>query len=227
MQNGGYSESGGHQEPVVWQLVEWRQGDGRYRFEVQQGGLHATLTSPHGQSLTIPMVAWYGLIDALAASRKTRERSERPQPPRSHARWTRAEIGELLAAYHSGATIRSLAQTHNRSEQAIEAQLSREGLWDRLRREPIEAGDGDRSTRDAAPTLPATLQRQAGSGRDAPPWPSDYWDSPVSRVTGPAAEAAVAARADSGHPGQPRADPEMRSPALPRPSQPASPAKVT
>lgn len=45
------------QEPLVWERVEWRQGDGRYRFEVAQGGLHATLTAPHGASLTLPMVA--------------------------------------------------------------------------------------------------------------------------------------------------------------------------
>ena len=62
------------QDTVIWQKVEWRQGDGRYCFEVQQGGLHATLTAPHGGSLTVPTVAWYALLDALAASRKTTQR---------------------------------------------------------------------------------------------------------------------------------------------------------
>ena len=60
------------QDPVIWEKVEWRQGDGSYRFELQQGGLHATLTAPHGRSFTIPTVAWYALLDALAASRKTK-----------------------------------------------------------------------------------------------------------------------------------------------------------
>ena len=45
-------------EPLVWERVEWRQGDGRYRFEVERGGLHAKLTAPHGSSLTLPIVAW-------------------------------------------------------------------------------------------------------------------------------------------------------------------------
>ena len=51
----GYGQSQG-QEPMVWDRVEWRQGDGRYVFEVAQGGLHATLASPHGTKLTLPMV---------------------------------------------------------------------------------------------------------------------------------------------------------------------------
>lgn len=185
---------GAHQEPVVWQLVEWRQGDGRYRFEVQQGGLHATLTTPHGGSLTAPMVGWYGLIDALAASRKTRERSERAMPPRSNARWSREELGDLLAAYRTGATIRTLAQAHNRSEQAIEAQLSREGLWDRLRREPIERLAGTAgpviTTGQAGTAGPASTTGLAASmtrrrRETVAPWPADYWDSPASVVPTP------------------------------------------
>ena len=44
-------------EPLVWERVEWRQGDGRYRFEVERGGLHAKLTAPHGSSLTLPIVS--------------------------------------------------------------------------------------------------------------------------------------------------------------------------
>ena len=34
--------------PPVWERVERRQGDMRYRFEVERGGLHAT----QGQSQT-------------------------------------------------------------------------------------------------------------------------------------------------------------------------------
>lgn len=56
---------GGAGEPLVWECVEWRQGDGRYRFEVAQGGLHATLTAPQGGALMLPVVAWEGLLDAL------------------------------------------------------------------------------------------------------------------------------------------------------------------
>ena len=95
-------------EPLVWERVTWRQGDGRYVFEVAEGGLHATLSSPHGTSLTLPMVAWEGLLDALAGARKTRARGERGFPVRSGARWYEGEAGELVAGvqgwpHHSAA----------------------------------------------------------------------------------------------------------------------------
>ena len=92
-------------DPLVWERVEWRQGDGRYRFEVERGGLHATLTAPHGSSLTLPMVAWEGLLDAFGAARKTKSRHERAFPPRSGARWYEGEAGELATAFRAGRSI--------------------------------------------------------------------------------------------------------------------------
>jgi hypothetical protein len=124
------------QEPLVWERVTWRQGDGRYSFEVAEGGLLATLKSPHGASLTLPMVAWEGLLDALIGARRTRTRSERGFPARSGARWYEGEAGELAAAFKGGRTITQLARAHNRSEFAVEAQLDRMGLWDRVARQP-------------------------------------------------------------------------------------------
>src|SRR5262245_10554575 len=115
------------QEPVVWERIEWRQGDGRYVFAVAQGGLLATLTSPHGTALTLPLVAWEGLLDALAAARKTRTRGERATPTRANARWSDAESSELVDAFHAGRTIGQLARAHNRTELAIESQLDRLG----------------------------------------------------------------------------------------------------
>ena len=132
------------QEPLAWERVMWRQGDGRYVFEVAEGGLHAKLSSPHGTSLTLPMVAWEGLLDALAGARKTRTRGERGFPPRSGARWYEGEAGELAAAFKAGRTIPQLARAHNRSEFAVEAQLDRLGLWDRVARRPVVRGQ-DRS----------------------------------------------------------------------------------
>ncbi len=155
------------QEPVVWQSVEWRQGDGRYCFELQQGGLHATLTAPQGRSFTIPTVAWYALLDALAASRKTKQRSERPLPARSNARWGETETGDLAAAFRSGASLAALAKSHNRSVSAIESHLSRLGLWHRLEARPL--------TRD--PLAPAPVPTaDAELTRDHRPWPPDDWD---------------------------------------------------
>lgn len=128
-------------EPLIWQRVEWRHGDGRYVFEVAQGGLHATLSSPHGHTLTLPMIAWEGLLDALAAARKSKARGERAgMPARAGARWTPAEIDELRAAYSAGATIAALAQAHNRSAYAIETKLADLGLWDRHLGVPNQRG---------------------------------------------------------------------------------------
>ena len=70
-------------ELMVWERVEWRQGDGRYLFEVAQGGLYGTITAPQGATLTLPIVAWEGLLDALAAACKTKARTERSLPSRT------------------------------------------------------------------------------------------------------------------------------------------------
>ena len=137
------SEHGHHQsqEPVTWDRVKWRQGDGRYTFQLASGGLLATLTAPHGASLTLPMVAWEGLLDALAAQRRTRTRGESKFPARSGARWYEGEAGELAAAFKAGRSIRQLARAHSRTEAAVEAELARQGLWDRLERRPAQPAD--------------------------------------------------------------------------------------
>jgi hypothetical protein len=135
---GKYGEAS---EPLVWERVTWRQGDGRYVFEVEEGGLHAKLNSPHGTSLTLPMVAWEGLLDAIAGARKARTRNERAFPARSGARWYDGEADELAAGFKAGRTVGQLARTHNRSEYAIELQLDRLGLWDRIAHRPIVPGE--------------------------------------------------------------------------------------
>src|SRR5882672_2200658 len=137
----GYSQ-GQAQEPMVWERVEWRQGDGRYVFEVAQGGLLATLSSPHGSKLTLPMVAWEGLLDALAAARKTKTRAERNLPSRTGARWSEAETHELAKTFKAGGSIAQLARVHNRTQFAVEAQLERQGLWDRVERRPTARATG-------------------------------------------------------------------------------------
>ena len=140
-----------HDEPLVWDRVEWRHGDGRYCFEVARGGLHATLTAPGERSLTLPVVAWDGLIDALAAARKTMSRTDRSMPARAGARWVKAEADELVAAFKSGASIARLAVAHNRTAAAIEAKLAELGLWDRHAQAP----------------------RQRSSSGPAGPWPDE------------------------------------------------------
>src|SRR5690606_26865107 len=142
----GYDQHSGAPEPLVWERVTWRQGDGRYVFEIEEGGLHARLSSPHGTSLTLPMVAWEGLFDAVMGARKARTRSERGFPARSGARWYDGEAGELAAGFRAGRSIAQLARAHNRSEYAIELELHRLGLWDRIAHRPVAPGEQRRAS---------------------------------------------------------------------------------
>lgn len=162
----GYRQYGEAPEPLVWERVIWRQGDGRYVFETEQGGLHGKLTSPHGTSLTLPMVAWEGLLDALIGARKARARNERGFPARSGARWYDGEADELAAAFRTGRSISQLARAHNRSEYAIEAELGRMGLWDRIARRAIVSGE----------ERPAS-QRPLGDAEPGPPSPPVPFDA--------------------------------------------------
>jgi hypothetical protein len=99
------------------------------------------MSSPHGTSLTLPMVAWEGLLDAITGARKARTRNDRGFPARSGVRWYDGEAEEPAAGFRAGRTIAQLARIHNRSEHAIEAQLDRLGLWDRITRRTVVAGE--------------------------------------------------------------------------------------
>lgn len=151
-------------EPVAWDRVEWRQGDGRYVLQMASGGLLATLTAPHGGKLTLPMVAWEGLLDALAAQRNTRNRTQSKFPARSGARWYEGEAGDLAAAFKAGRTIRQLARAHSRSEPAVEAELARQGLWDRVERRPTGSGEEPRAIGDGADDGPPPFPFPADRG---------------------------------------------------------------
>jgi hypothetical protein len=88
----------------------------------------------------------------LGAARKTKTRQEQAFPPRSGARWYEGEAGELASAFRAGRSIRQLARAHNRTELAVEAQLERLGLWDRVERRPA----GPRNTSEGR-SLHATI----------------------------------------------------------------------
>ena len=164
----GEPQYGEAPEPLVWERVTWRQGDGRYVFEVEEGGLHGKLSSPHGTSLTLPMVAWEGLLDAITGARKARSRNERAFPARSGARWYDGEADELAAGFKVGRTIAQLARIHSRSEYGIELQLERLGLWDRIAHRPIVAGQ--QRSASQAPLGPPEHETEA----DRPPPHTDY-----------------------------------------------------
>ena len=177
------------QEPILWDRVEWRQGDGRYVFEVARGGLLATLSSPHGSNLTLPMVAWEGLLDALAAARKTKSRAERNLPSRTGARWSEGETQELVKTFKAGGSIAQLARVHNRTQFAVEAQLERQGLWDRAERRPtarVIGGDAPAAAMTAV--RPIAAASVDGRGHDANGRPA-----PAATVDGQSSRTAVAA----------------------------------
>jgi hypothetical protein len=159
-----YDQHGEPPEPLTWERVVFRQGDGRYVFEVEEGGLHAKLTSPHGTSLTLPMAAWDGLLDALTGARKARARNERGFPARSGARWYDGEAGELAAGFRAGRSVSQLARAHNRSEYAIVPAAQRRASQRPLGEpEPGELGPGEPGLAQPGPG-PAASPRPAPAG---------------------------------------------------------------
>lgn len=119
---------------IAWQRFEWQSGADRYAFQVTDGGLFGTLTAAGGRAVTLPMVAWEGMVDSVAMARKGREQSERQQPDRSGARWSDPEVARLEQGFRSGKSIGALASAHQRSRDAVEAQLEKLGLWNRFER---------------------------------------------------------------------------------------------
>ena len=113
---------------LVWESVTWRCGEDQFRFDIERGGLFATLSAPGEQTLILPMVVWEGLIEALKANRAARIRNEQEFPARSRARWYDGETAELADGYRAGRTIAELARAHGRSAYAIEHQLDKLGL---------------------------------------------------------------------------------------------------
>lgn len=113
---------------LVWETVSWRSGEDRFKLDIERGGLFATLTAPGGRALTLPMVVWEGLLDAVKANRAAKSRGDQQFPARARARWYDGETTELADGFKSGRSIAQLAHAHNRTEYAIESQLDKLGL---------------------------------------------------------------------------------------------------
>lgn len=141
---------------LVWENVSWRRGTEQYCFEIERGGLFATLKAPGNRSMTLPMVVWEGLLDALKANKATKSRSEQQYPARSRARWYDGEVAEVAEAFKSGRSIAEIAHAHNRSAFAIEHQLDRLGLVSNAERYgPPDGSDFDvRAVAVAVPDPP-------------------------------------------------------------------------
>lgn len=139
---------------IQWQRFEWKSGADAYAFEVSDGGLFGALCAPDGRKVTLPLVAWEGMLDSVAMARKGRSQSERQQPDRSGARWSDPEVIRLEREFKVGKSIAQLAQSHARSRDAIEHQLEKLGLWNRFERRPLTtnppfAGAGNSTAENA------------------------------------------------------------------------------
>ncbi len=129
---------------LSWESVSWRSGLDHYRFDIERGGLFATLNAPGDRAITLPMAVWESLLDALKANRATRQRGEQQHPARSRARWYDGEVSEVAAAFQSGRSIPEIAHAHNRSAYAIEHQLDRLGLISKAQIYGPDRNIGDR-----------------------------------------------------------------------------------
>ena len=89
------------------------------------------------RNFALPMVVWEALLDAIKANRKAKAKSASNLPPRAGARWTEQESDEVAAKFSSGRSIDDLAREHARTSWAIEGQLAKLGLWDRIARRRV------------------------------------------------------------------------------------------
>jgi hypothetical protein len=123
-------------EPITWQRFEWKSGADHYKFEVLEGGLFGALTAAGAEgfaarcrSITLPMVAWEGLLDSVRTNRKSRDKAAGQVPARAGQNWSATETSELQEGFQAGRSISDLAHSHSRSQAAIQAQLAKLGLW--------------------------------------------------------------------------------------------------
>jgi hypothetical protein len=130
-------EAGMSVEPVAWESFTWRSGADSYHFEIKDQGLIGTISTSGGRSFALTMVVWEALFDALKTNRKAKTKAEQNLPPRAGARWTEHESDELAAKFRSGRSIDDLAREHARTNWAIEGQLAKLGLWDRIERRRV------------------------------------------------------------------------------------------
>lgn len=162
----------GSERGIAWERFQWSCAGTRYFFEIESGGLHGRLSSDAGQSLTLPVVAWEGLLESVRAQRKARQQTAAVDlPARAGARWTSAESDELRDGFKAGKSVAALAAHHARTRAAIERELERMGLivspyaLAAQARTVLAPYDGVPATQLAAAPLPDT---KASHLREAP-----------------------------------------------------------
>ncbi len=124
-------------EPVVWESFTWKSGAETYLFEVRDRGLIGSLSVSDGRKFALPFVVWEAMLDAVKTSRKAKAAAEDNLPPRAGARWAESESEELAVKFRAGRSIDELSREHARTVWAIENQLGKLGLWDRIERRRI------------------------------------------------------------------------------------------
>lgn len=138
---------------LQWGRFAWRAGADEFSFEIEPGGMYATLRPPQPQSaLTLPVVAWEGLLEAMKVNRSARQRAQGNLPPRAGARWSEEETQRLMAAFGEGKSVAALSQIHARTSVAIESQLVRLGLI--ARTDPSTSGQSQSSATQSNPMEP-------------------------------------------------------------------------
>ena len=124
-------------DSVNWDRFQWRAGAESYVYEITDQGLIGRLTISDGRKFALPVVVWEAMFDAVKTNRNAKLKAEVNLPPRAGARWTETESDELAAKFRSGRSPTDLAREHARTQWAIEGQLAKLGLWDRLERKPL------------------------------------------------------------------------------------------
>ena len=125
------------EEPLVWESFTWKSGAETYRFDVRDKGLIGSLSVSDGRNFALPMAVWEAMLDAVKTNRRAKAKADENLPPRAGARWTETESDELAAKFRSGRSVDDLAREHARTVWAIEGQLAKLGLWDRIERRRV------------------------------------------------------------------------------------------
>lgn len=110
---------------IVWERFTWSSGADQYSFEIGDNGLFGTLRGSGRADVTLPIVAWEGMVESLKASRRMRSKASAGMPGRAGARWSDAETDKLISGFRSGMSLAELAAAHSRTVFAVEHQLER------------------------------------------------------------------------------------------------------
>jgi len=123
-------------ERVAWQSFSWGAGAESYRFDIEDKGLIGRLTVSDGRAFALPVVVWEAMLEVVKVNRSARAKAEANVPARAGSAWSESETEALRRRFGSGRSVAELSREHGRSVFAVEDQLAKLGLWDRIERRP-------------------------------------------------------------------------------------------